>query len=384
MEQPKRIVLMAPANAGFGRDVVKGVFDYCSGRGTWDILFEGILGEAVVLQRVKAAIMDWKAQGVVGWLTNPGVVAAIRKSGIPSVNVSGISANYRPSVWGDFLAIGQMAAGHFLTRGFTSFAYLGSPDCFYSRRQGQGFSKAIAAAGHRCDVHVPRSQTPWLNQRTALQKWVLSLRKPVAILADSDYCARNLLWISQHLGLRCPEDVALMGVYNDDLECALSTPPLSSVVVSGKQVAAQAMTLLENMIGGAKPPARPVLVKPLGIASRQSSDVLAIEDRDVSAALAFIKRHAHRSVNVRDVVKHCNVSRRTLERRFVELLGRSPKDEIMRVHIERAKTLLLQGDMNIGAVGAACGLAYYPRFTRFFRRLTGMAPMEYRKQGISG
>jgi LacI family transcriptional regulator len=181
-------------------------------------------------------------------------------------------------------------------------------------------------------------------------------------------------------GLRVPDEVAVVGVDNDDLFCGLARPSLSSIIVPAERIGFEAAAVLERLLAGAKAPRNPRLIPPAGVVTRQSSDVLAGGDPDVTAAVRFIRDHGHRPISVEDVLRAVPVSRRSLERRFRALLGRGLGEEIRRAHLQRAKDLLAATALSVTEVAGQAGFAGVHYLSRVFRQETGLTPTAYRRQ----
>jgi LacI family transcriptional regulator len=177
-----------------------------------------------------------------------------------------------------------------------------------------------------------------------------------------------------------PDDVAIVGCDNDELICTLAHPPLTSIQNAGERTAFEAARMLERWLDGHPPPEEPLLLPPGGLVVRQSSDILTIPDEDIRAAVRFIRDHIEELIGVEDVLRAVMISRRSLERKFKTILGRSPLDEIRRVRIERVKQLLTASDMPMPEIAARAGFSGPDRLAVVFRDETGMAPTDYRKQ----
>jgi LacI family transcriptional regulator len=213
-----------------------------------------------------------------------------------------------------------------------------------------------------------------------VRDWLLALPKPAAVFSSNDVPARHLAEMCRALGLLVPEEVALLGVDNDELECLLCHPPLSSVVNPAEQIGYEAARLLDRLMSGRQPPRRPIHVPPTHVVTRQSTDIVAVADPDVSQAAAFIRDHAAENIGVADVVLALSMARRRLERRFRGCLGRTILDEIQRVRVERAKHLLAETDLPIPVVANRSGFSTPQRLAAVFRRATGQSPTAYRRQ----
>jgi LacI family transcriptional regulator len=177
-----------------------------------------------------------------------------------------------------------------------------------------------------------------------------------------------------------PDEVAVIGVDNDELLCELSHPPLSSVVPNTHRTGYAAAALLDEMMSGRPAEGLTHLIAPLGVATRQSTDVLAIEDRNVGLAVRFIREHACDGINVRDVLKAVPQARRQLEGRFKALLARSPHEEIVRVQLNRVQQLLADTDLPLSEVAERAGFAHVEYLSVVFKKKIGMPPSQYRSK----
>jgi LacI family transcriptional regulator len=175
-----------------------------------------------------------------------------------------------------------------------------------------------------------------------------------------------------------PTQVAVLGVDNDPVVCSVSFPPLSSIDLNSKRVGYEAAALLDRMMAGAPRPKNTLLVEPGRILTRESTDVMAVEDPEVAQAIRLIREHACRGLKVSEVAETLGLSRRALQQRFQRVLHRTPKDELVRVQIERAKTLLTQTDLSVESLTKRCGFTAFEYFVRAFRRETGSTPRAYR------
>ena len=193
------------------------------------------------------------------------------------------------------------------------------------------------------------------------------------------YQAQKLLEVCRELDIAVPEEIAVLGVDNDQLLCELSDPPLSSIICNTQRTGFEAATLLDRMMNGEQIASAPVLVAPLGIQTRQSTDILAIDDPDIATALRFIREHALEGINVADVVRHVPLSRRVLESRFKKILGRSPHEELTRLKLERIKQLLTETDLSLSEIARRTGFEHDEYMCVFFRKLEGMPPGQFRQ-----
>ncbi len=220
----------------------------------------------------------------------------------------------------------------------------------------------------------------WKRSAHRVREWLEKLPKPVGILTANDIPARELADACQRFGLRVPDDVALLGVDNDDLECGLSWPSLSSVATPARRIGYEAAKLLDELMAGKPAPREPMFLPPIAVVTRQSTDTLAIDDPAVVAALRFIRAHATGKICVDDVVGHAVEGRRMLEYKFRDFVGHTILKEIRRVRVERVKELLRDTDLSMPAIARRSGFATPQRMAVVFRETTGLTPSAYRQQ----
>jgi LacI family transcriptional regulator len=228
-------------------------------------------------------------------------------------------------------------------------------------------------------MHWPNWIEDWEQEQRILLAWLKSLPKPVGLMACNDICGREVLQACAAAGLRVPDDVAVVGVDNDELMCELSSPPLSSIALDVEKAGYEAARLLDSLMSGHLAEERVVQVEPVYVVTRQSSEIMAPDDPCVATALQYIKTHAGQPIGVSHVVEQTNASRRTLERRFSRALGRSISSEITQRRLERAKRLLLETDLPSYRVAAAAGFGTIKTFNRVFRRALGVSPRRFRQ-----
>jgi len=181
-------------------------------------------------------------------------------------------------------------------------------------------------------------------------------------------------------GIAVPDQLAVIGVDNDELLCELCRPPLSSVELNPQKVGYEAAALLDRMLDGKLPPAEQKSIPPLGVIARQSTDVVAIADADVASSVHFIREHACEGMQVEDLLQRVQISRSTLERRFARLLGRSPKAEILRVQFDRVKQLLARTDYPLAKIAQLTGFRHVENLCYLFKKKTGRTPGQYRNE----
>lgn len=325
----------------------------------------------------------WNGNGIIARIENASIAEALRQVGAPIVDVS--AARLIPSLpWfeTDDGAIAHLAADHLLERGFKYFAYAGDARFNWSKWRCEHFQNCIRAAGRECFAYHPTKGFS-LNdegQVDDLATWIRELPKPVGVMACYDLRGLQVLDACRRSGVAVPDEAAVIGVDNDDLLCELSHPPLTSVIPNTHRTGYEAAKLLDEMMSGKKVRGETHLIPPLGIATRQSTDVLAIEDRNVARAVHFIREHAYDGIKVKDVLKAVPHSRTLLEGRFKKLLGRTPHEEILRVRLNRVKQLLTETDLPLEQIAERSGFPHVEYLSVAFRREVGMPPSRFRAQ----
>jgi len=380
LSKSRRIIVAVHSNASYGREVLRGVRKYCLEHPRWEIFYESAIS-APILRRIESAIRTSQVDGILGQLADEVLRELVSGAGVPSVNVSAMRPDCGVfTVMVDYAAAGKLGASHLLDKKLSNFAYC-SDGHLKSGGIFESYCAELMRAGvKRKDISL-LVQGEEIGDRERMCQQLHALKKPVGVFAGSDPAARNLVWTCRRLGLHVPEEVAVLGIGDDDLECTLCEPPLSSVAVPAQSIGYKAADLMDGILSGKKPPrSRIILLEPLGIAERQSTNVLAVEDREVALALRFIHEHAGEPIMVKDILNAVPLGRRTLEQRFIRVLGRTPRAEIIRNQINRAKLLLRDTELKINVVSAKSGFAYYPSFRTFFRKEAGMSAAEYRRQ----
>jgi len=275
-----------------------------------------------------------------------------------------------------------MAAQHLLERGFRNFGYCGFDDMCWSVQRCESFCERIAEAGFRTSVYrQPKSREKrlWYREESVLAEWLRGLPKPVGIMACNDDRGQHITEACANAKLDVPYEVAIVGVDNDEQVCEISNPPLSSVEMDVEKAGFQASALLDRMMAGEKMEPQTVIVPPVRVVTRQSSNIVAVEDKLVSQALTFIHHNAKRLIQVDDVIKSLSVSRRNLHDKFMKTLGRSVYDEIKRVRIDLISQMLIEADLSISDIAMSLGYDNTNHIARYFKQKMGMSPLEYRK-----
>ena len=374
------IALLLNRESVYGRGVMQGVMSYVRPSRTWKVS----IGRLSLKDVNK--LVSLKPNGIIAEVFNPKVAKILDDSGISYVDVSDVVERCSgPLVCADNSKIGQIAAEHFLERGFTNFAYFGGKKTHFTKLREAGFSKVLRDRGQSYSVFSKRMSLDFYGSNVigesseAFHQWLKELPKPVAIFACNDAFALIINETCRQLGLHVPDKVAILGVDNDEQFCQLESPAISSVELPLRQIGFEATCVLEEMMSGKTSQPKPKLLAPVEIVLRQSSDIVAFEDETLLEAMRYIREHADVPMSVDGVCGELCISRRLLEKSMKKQIGHSPLTEIHRVHIERAKTLLLNSRMQIPQIAIASGFRGPERMSVIFKKLTGTTPSKYRR-----
>lgn len=327
-----------------------------------------------------------KWSGVISRHTTAALVKSCAQRNIPLVDLNDTAAfpdvaKIRP----DNAGLGHLGAEHFLERGYHHFGYCGFGNDEWSCERRNGFIEALQLAGHGCDVfdvEYPGDVTPFWDtkQTAALAAWLQRLPKPVGVMACNDLRALQIISAAQEAEFLVPEEIAVLGANNDASRCDLSYPPLSSIAPNSFQSGYRAAETLDQLMRGVPPADFDVRIDPVGVVTRHSTDVLAIRDKNVAAALSCIREHACHGITVTQVLQRAAASRSQLEKKFRRFLGRSPQSEIRRVQVAKIKQLLFETDFPLKKIAELTGFEHVEYMCVVFKRLTGQSPGAYRKK----
>jgi len=375
-----RVAVLVDTSTTWGREIIAGIHNYSRRHGGWHLFLEA--GGA---EEVMALPRGWHGEGIIARVGGVELARRLRRQRLPVVNVSGIQLGGRafPCVSNDVEAVTRLAVDYFLGRGFRHFAYLSIQGLEYVARQRDVFVEALSRKGYRCAIHGVRAQTGfqsphWNLKLDKLGAWLSSLPRPVALFTWSG--GREVIHACQQAGLRVPEEIAVLNGSEDELLGQSSPIPVSGVQAAGRKIGFEAASLLDRLMRGGQAPSEPILIPPISVITRQSTETMAISDRAMISALGFIRENATRPIQVGDVAARAGLSRRMLERRFAETLGRSPAAHIGKVRLDRVKALLVETDLSMNDVAESCGFCSPEYMTSVFRKELHTSPLRYRRE----
>ncbi|MFT5127943.1 MAG: LacI family transcriptional regulator [Rhodothermales bacterium] len=382
MSNVREIALILSINKPYDRQIIAGVSAYTRTVENWSLYLEDDSLEMI------PDLSTWQGDGVIADFDDTRVAEALKGLSIPIVGLGGGFRGSNPGVPNvyydtDNEAIAKLAFDHFAERGFSRFGFCGVPQTAINRwaqERGDCFKRVASEARFSCSVYNGRYSSPrqWRAMQKSLQRWLKTLVPPVAILACNDARARHVLEACKRIGLRVPEDVAVLGVDNDSLMCELATPQLSSVAQGTDRLGYEAAAMLDRLIDGEVHEADRFVIPPAQVMTRHSTEVMAIDDTLISAALLYISKNACSCIQVDDVARQVRCSRSTLEKRFRAVLGRSVHAEIGRVQLRRVEELLLRSDLALKEIAVRAGFSSVQYMATVFRKWSGVSPGQYR------
>lgn len=373
------VALFLGLSDSYGHGITRGVAKFAKQCKNWRLYGYGWMF------RPLDAIEHWQGKGIIARVESRADADRLAALNIPVVDVAGAyihSGFYQ--VNNDDYCTGKKAGEYLLSCGFSRFAFCGVPSVGWSEKRKAGFLETI---GNRSEqVPIFEESLPWweqLENSEHLGEWVKSLHYPIGIFACNDTAGLKITEICKSLHMNIPDAIAILGVDNEDILCEMAAPSLSSIMLDCETIGYQAAALLESLLSGDRyedTPRRVEYIPPMEIVERESTQTFTSDDKLVDQAVRFIRAHGKDGINVNDVVNVLPTSRRNLELRFRNKLGRTIHEEIVRIRIENGKILLRNTNKTIAGIAAECGFRSLQRFHIMFKNRENRTPGEYRKE----
>lgn len=358
--------------------VVRGIREYAERHTNWRFL---VSPETHYLS--PSALEGWGGDGVIALANNQEDFRILESLDCPVVNLSGAFEDpVFPRVRPDYVKIGRMAAWHLLDRGYRRFGFYGMADVWYSGLYEKGFSGELRSRGFDCSLlHVPSTlseKTRWDIGQGELELWLGTQEPPLGIMAAHDPRAAMIIRSCERVGLRVPDDVAVIGVNNDTVACESCRPALTSIERNDSEIGREAAMLLDRLIHGKPAPAEDQVVTPGAVRDRASTDSLAVDHPDLLAAVEFAREHFQEAIGVSDMVDACPRSRRWLEDSFLEHLGCTPRTFLFRLRLREAQRLLSEEpSLSPGEIAKRSGYSGTRQLNAHFRSEFGVPVKEF-------
>jgi len=387
MKNLPKIFINLQISEYWGRCQTRGVVKYATIHGPW--MFYRPPPFYVDFPKKPQKLIEWCREFQLDGIIMAGTIRDIKEFetlGIPMIFAGRKEDQYSSFanlISTDNAAIGRMAAKHLLKCGYNFFAFCGD-GLNWSHQRCDAFVQTIEEVGYKVQIYKqPRSakKRSWMFEQFILADWLKSLAKPVGLMTCSDNRSLEVVEACKIAEIDIPTDVAILGVGDDDLFCNLSPQPLSSVAVSSEQSGYAAAELMDKMLKGkAKKTGQTITIHPTHVVQRQSTDMLAIDDKEIAEAIYYIRDNPKKLLQVDDVAEQANMSRRTLQNKFRDAIGLSVYDEIENVRTEYMAKLLRDTNMSISQIALTMGYSGPENISRLFRKVKGMTATQYRKQ----
>ncbi len=391
MKNTYKVVLMVPTSRGYERTLLEGIARYAKYNGPW--IFYMDLPDYLA-KRPPEKKLDWLkhigADGIIARIPYRYDIEDLIRTKLPFIFTDiGKNLEDLPSILPDCESMAGMGVKYFLEKGFKNFAFCGFRNSHWCDERAKFFGYFVQQHGHEPYFFFEKAgyleksgqlTDSWQKEESTMANWLLSLPKPVGILTSNDDMGRHVIQTCRIAGLMVPEQVAVLGADNDALVCELSEPSLSSIAYNFESSGYKAAEILHKMMAKAPVSELNVVVQPTHIVTRQSTDILAIDDPNLAKALNFIQNNFKLHVKISDVARASAVSIRILQSKFRDLLGRTPHEEITRLRIEHAVMLLAESNQSISSIAYIIGFEEVKYFTRLFTKAKGISPVAYRKK----
>lgn len=374
-----RVAIAHTADTLEAWDFCRGVASYRPRSGVWGLRSIPLQSKSSpsYLRRLSRTVCEGLIMMPGRWQT----LQPLHERGVKVIEVDGDGDRMPyPRICLDDRYIGQLAGEHLLERGFTRVVYLGARAGWSHERAG-GLNRAVIDAGREC--HLIFGDWSQLGSEAWISRQLRRFARPLAVMACNDEIAANVVRAVNAAGWQIPAEVCVIGVDDRITECIGVQPPLSSISTERFRIGHEAARMLDQSFLGKTPGREVHRFRPTGVTERESTSSYVCDDPDIAAALAYIHREACNGVTIDDVVRSVNLSRRTLERRFAQLVGRPPGDEIRRVRLDAVKQALERTHLPLAGIAAQCGFSSISSLSHSFRLATGMAPRAYRQRARS-
>jgi LacI family transcriptional regulator len=375
--KPQQIAITVPTDGEYSRGIIQGAVRFAATT-RWMLSLAEMESDGTLINR-SSRIPVAEPVGIIAAVENAAEASSLAKLKISCVSVSGAPHSLPfPIVTSDDRIIGSLAAGHFLERRLRQFAYLGIEGQADSERRLIGFGERLTAEGLAKPVVRLVPAGYGAKEAEGLGQWLSELPKPMGVFAFNDDLARCVVDACYAAGIKVPSGIAVLGCGNDSVVCGVASPPISSVALPAERVGFEAANILLSLLSRKKVEKNRFELDVSSVIPRGSTDTVSIADPDVAAAMRFILAHAGEWIGVRELLLAVPVQRRSLERKFRRVLGRSPLEEIRRVRVDLARQILSSTDLPMPIVARRSGFSEAKQLSMVFRSIVGMTPTDYR------
>ncbi|QDT98766.1 XylR family transcriptional regulator [Gimesia aquarii] len=376
-----QVAIFIETSKTFGRGILQGISTYSRTHGPWSIFID----EWGPASSLPDWIKDWDGDGIIARVRSQQMADRLKQAGVPIVDtLHQISNSDLPGVYSDDMAIAELAFEHLHDRHLRHFAFVGVERSNWSLRRSVAFTDLVKRRGFECELYSPLSRRrfveSWNGGQEDLGDWLESLPKPIGLMAAHDLRALCVLDACSRRNIAVPEQVAVVGVDNDDVFCEVIDPHLTSISHQSEQIGYEAASLLDHLMKGKTTPSSPLLLPPRILVPRRSTDIIAVNDLAIASALEFIRRNACSEINVTLISQHVNLTRRSLERRFMKLVGKTPHQLIAEERLRRVKQLLIDTDFTLEKIASMAGISSAAYLSVVIKEHENCTPNEFRQR----
>ena len=385
--QLPRIALLIETSRTYGRGILRGIARYAHSHGPWSFFPV----ERELHSQMPAWLAHWKGDGIIARIESNAMARRLKSCKCPIIDVLG-QHKFKdiPSLDTDARIVARLAVDFFIQAGFQHFAYCGYAGVPFSDARGEMFQQFLSQQRRKTAIYATRlaerepgdiqaREQQGLQLESSMADWLKNQPRPLALFACNDVCAQQVLNACRENNIRVPEEIAVMGVDNDDVLCNLCDPPLTSIEPNTEELGYRAAAMMDRLLNGERLSQETVLIPPVRIVERASTDMVAVDDKIAVTAMRFIRDQVGEGIAVKDVLLHTKRSRTDLDIRFRRWLGCSVRDQIQRQRLQTASQLLHDLNMSIQEVAERSGFADSAHFCRVFRREFQCTPTEYRQ-----
>ncbi len=378
-----RVLLLIDYSSEFSRGLLKGIINYSKEYGYWIFYrlpsyYKSLYGKEGIARWAK----EWKADAIIAQWDTEG------KTLLKDLNIPVVLQNYRErsdyfsNLTGSYVETGEMAAKYFIQKRFRNFAFYGNKGVIWSQERAEGFKKEVEKFGGNFFIFETESLSDeqWESSHNELDKWLISLPKPVAIFACDDSFALQISQLCKINNISIPDEIALMGVDNDEMICNLSDPPITSILLDVEKGGFEAARLLHQMVKERRNVPFNIVVKPVRIETRKSTEKLVIQNNHVKTVVEYIENNYITLKSIDELVNLIPLSRRILEIKFKEEMGTSIYQYIIRCRIDHLANLLITTNDTLFDVVLQSGFNDCKNISRIFKKYKNCTPYEFRQQ----
>ncbi len=384
MKSPYHITILVSSWTAYGRGIIEGIWQYAQRHGPWLLSLDP--AEPDGRRRLPIGSVG---DGIIAAIHTPQLAEQLAEAGVPVVGISGtlMPGVDFPRVQSDPDAVVRLAVEHLRGKGLRQIAFCGEPHRPFAEYWTEAFRRVMSESDAELLIYAPRrrlsQKTPKDTHHREMRHWLEQLPKPVGVIGWATSICRHVAMSCTESGMQVPDEVAIIALETEDLLGRVIYPPISGVDIPVEEIGYRAASLLDQCLKGEPLTERQILLQPLGVTSRQSTDVLMVDDSIVGEVLRYIRDNATEGIDVSNILKAIPVARRTLERRFHAFLGRTPAQEIRRVKLEAVRELLRTTSMTLPQIAEACGFNYVEHMIPPFKDAYQCTPAVYRKRVIS-